>query len=170
MNITIKVTQKDVQSFYLYHNYHKFQTWLFTILGIVITVLSFTTYGNIDVMYTMLYFVCGLVFVFYTPLNLRNNARRAVNGNGPLSMAVAYRFDEEGIHVSYVDAQDQGNETESGSVTWEQVYKVVETKTAFYVYTSPRSASILPKEQLQEKEETLKTIFRKELEPFKYGR
>lgn len=170
MNITIKVTEKDVRSFYLYHNYHKVQTWLFTILGIVITVLAFTTYGDIDLMYTLLYIVCGLVFVFYTPLNLRNNAKRSVNGNGPLSMAVEYRFDEAGIQVSYVDAQQQNEGDTSGSVTWEQVYKVAETKTALYVYTSPRSASILPKDQLGEKEETLKSIFRKELEPFKYGR
>ena len=170
MDFRIKVTEKDVLSFHLYHSYHKVQTWLFTILGVVITLLSFTTYGEIDVMYTMLYFMCGLVFVFYTPLSLRSNAKRSVRGNGPLSMAVEYRFSEEGVEVSYVDAESQEEEENSGSVTWEQVFKIVETKKAFYLYTSPRSASILPKDQLQGNVEKLQSLFRKELEPFKYGR
>lgn len=170
MNFRIKVTEKDVLSFHLYHSYHKAQTWLFTILGLVITVLSFTTYGNIDVMYTMLYLVCGVMFVVYTPLTLRNNAKRSVKAGGALSFTVEYRFGEEGVAVSYVDVPEQEGNEATGSVTWEQVYKVVETKKAFYLYTSPRSASILPKDQLQGNVEKLQNLFRKELEPFKYGR
>lgn len=169
MSFRIKVTQKDVLSFQLYHNYHKVQTWLFTLLGVVIAALSFTTFGKVDVMYTMLYFVCGLVFIFYTPISLRGYAKRAVKENGPLSMALEYRFDEDGIAVSCEGAQEQAGEETCNSITWEQVYKVVETGKAFYLYTSPRSASILPKDQLQENGEKLKSLFRKELESFKYG-
>ncbi len=171
MEVTIRLKEKDLFSFNLYHSYHRAQTWLFTILGVVITVLSFTTYQSVELMYSMLYFACGMIFIFYTPLNLRTSAKMAFKRGGAISQSMKYRFNEQGIFVSLAsEANDVEEDTGAvDSITWDLIFKVVETKKAVLIYTSPKNASILPKEQLGTNLETLREIFRKELEPFKYG-
>lgn len=170
MEVTIQLKEKDLFSFNLYHSYHRIQTWLFTILGVIITILSFTTYQKVEMMYSMLYFAAGMIFIFYTPLNLRTSAKIAFRGDSPLCQAMHYRFDEKGIAVCLEDGKMDSEKTDAvDSITWDLVFKVVETKKAILIYTSPKNASILPLEQLGDKTESLREIFRKELEPFKYG-
>lgn len=168
MDIRVRLTEKDLFSFHLYHSYHRLQTWIFTILGVVIAVISFTTYGKVDFLYTLLYFVCGLLFVFYTPFQLRTSSKMAFRGNGPLTQEMIYHFDEQGLSVTYADENRENEEGVTNSITWDLVYKVVKTSKALYLYTTPRNASILPMTQIGEQEQQLDNLLKKELESFQY--
>lgn len=78
MNYTVKVnlTDNDLFKFLMYHNYHGAQGKL----GIVVALLAFLaavmTYGRVEMLYTVLYIVCGVVFIVYTPLALKWRAKR----------------------------------------------------------------------------------------------
>lgn len=167
MEIRIQLTEKDLFAFNMYHSYHRIQTWLFTILGIVIMGLSFTTYGKVDIAYTLLYFLAGVIFAFYTPINLRTSAKLAMKSNKPVSMAMKYRLDEKGIAVAFAEEQNIEQTDAASSIMWSQVFKVKETKNAFYLYTSPKNASIFPKDQLNERSEEFRTMIKKEVESYK---
>ncbi|MBE5902196.1 MAG: YcxB family protein [Lachnospiraceae bacterium] len=170
MDIKVQLTSKDFLTFQMYHAYHRVQTWVFTILGAAITVLAFTMFNKVEITYSLIYLACGLFFVGYTPLHLRNRAKMAFRGDSPLTKAMTYHFDEQGVTVHFVDPQaetEEESEVES-SVTWEQVYRVRVTKEAVYLYTSPRNASILPLEQIGDKQNALKELFQKELKGHQY--
>lgn len=169
MSVRIQLKEKDLFSFNMYHSYHRVQTWLFTILGIVIIGLSFTTYQTIDITYTLLYFFAGLIFIFYTPINLRTSAKLAMKMKNPISQAMNYNFSESGLTVAFAESDQEVAADATTSISWNQVFKVVETKKAIYLYTSPKNASILPKEQLGTQLDALKSILEKELESYKYG-
>lgn len=141
----IKLKEKDLFRFNMYHSYHKVTTWLFTIIGIVIFALSFTTLDEIETSYTMMYWACGLIFVFYTPFNLRTSAKLRMKEGSPMTKSLHYVFSEAGISVSYAEDEEEGvNQT----VAWSQLYRVIETKRQMLIYTSRINASVLPKEQI----------------------
>lgn len=168
MDINVQLTEKDLFSFHLYHSYHRVQTWLFTVLGVVIAAASFTTYNKVEIMYTLLYLVCGLIFVFYTPLHLRTSAKLAFQGNSPLTKAMRYHFDEQGVSVAFADGETTEEEGVANSITWNLIYKVVRTKKALYLYTTPKNASILPLSQVGPQEKALDELLKKELESYQY--
>lgn len=168
MDIIVQLTEKDLFTFNLYHSYHRVQTWIFTILGVIIAGASFTTYGKVDMLYTLLYLVCGLIFVFYTPFNLRTSAKLAFKGNSPLTQAIRYHFDEQGMKVSFADGQQNPEDGVANSITWDLVYRVVSTKKALYLYTTPKNASILPLSQIGEQYNALDALLKKELESHQY--
>jgi len=171
MNITeeIKLTDKDVFSFQIFHAYRQLQTWIFIMVGLLILVLTGYTYGAVDMTYTGLYAICGLLFIFYTPLNLRNSSKHAVKGDAPLAQKIRYEFSDSGIKSAFatdvsLETKAKG-ENQAASVAWKQVYKIKETKSAFYIYTSTKNASILPKNQLKD-EEALRQLLKKNVETF----
>ncbi|SFQ48838.1 YcxB-like protein [Lachnospiraceae bacterium XBB1006] len=168
MDIHVQLTEKDLFSFHMYHSYHRVQTWMFTILGMVITIAVFTTYNKVDLMYTLLYLICGLIFVFYTPLHLRTSTKMAFRGNGSLTQPMCYHLDEQGITVSLAEGETDIEEGIANSITWNLVYKVVKTKKAYYLYTTPKNASILPLSQIGQQQEALEELLKKELESFQY--
>ena len=170
IELDIKITEKDLFGFNMYHSYHSIQTWLFAGLGVVITGLALTTFNKVDITYTMLYILAGLLFVFYTPINLKTQSKLAMRTGGAISEKMKYEFSESGIKVSLSECDDKEmKDSTATSVPWALIFKIKETKKAFYIYTSPKNASILPKVQIGDKEAMLKELFRKELETYKYG-
>jgi len=149
----IRLQQKDLYQFNMYHSYHKVQTWLFTVLGIVIFALSFITINQIEVTYTLLYAVCGLLFVFYTPVNLRTTVKFRMKEGSPLTKKLHYCFSEKGINVSLAQQEMTENTEQAQSVGWSQIYRVVETKKQILIYTSRVNASVLPKGQITQIDE-----------------
>ena len=63
----IRITEKDMFRFNLYHAYHGFQGIVATLVGIWVLVMAAITFGKVEVMYTILYIVFGIVFLIYVP-------------------------------------------------------------------------------------------------------
>ncbi len=139
MKYTVKVnlTDKDLFSFLLYHNYHGAQGKL----GIVVALLAFLaagiTFGKVEALYTILYIVCGIVFIVYTPLSLKLKAKQQFGLVPDLKEEMTYEFSDEGIRSSIKD--------QSVQVQWITLFKIVGTGEYIYIYTDRMHASIIPK-------------------------
>ena len=86
--------------FNMYHIYTSF-TGIFSILAAVLGfVAAVGTYGKVDTMYTVLYIIFGIVFLFYFPLTLKMRAARQISMSEALKSTLHYMLDDEGVHVS----------------------------------------------------------------------
>ena len=127
IELDVKITANDMYRFNMYHIYTSF-TGIFSILAAVLGfVAAVGTYGKVDTMYTVLYIIFGIVFLFYFPLTLKMRAAR-----------LHYMLDDEGVHVSLGE--------ENALLEWKQIYKMVSTKHNVLIYSSRVNAYILPME------------------------
>ena len=147
MNYTVKVnlTDNDLFKFLMYHNYHGAQGKL----GIVVALLAFLaavmTYGRVEMLYTVLYIVCGVVFIVYTPLALKWRAKRQFQLAPDLGEEMTYEFSDEGIKSSIKD--------QSVQVQWINLYRIVGKDDYIYIYTDRLHASIIPKRCIEDYED-----------------
>lgn len=166
----VKLQQKDLFRFNMYHSYHKVQIWLFTFLGIAILALSMTTLDEIEATYTLLYWLCSLLFIFYTPVNLYTTSKFRMREGSPLTKKLHYIFSKSGIEVSYADELDREENDEVQAqrqiLDWNVIYRVIETKRQILIYTSRVNASILPKEQIEQIDE-LKQVLRESVPAYR---
>ncbi len=154
LEFDIKLQESDLFRFNMYHSYHKVGTWMFTFIGLVIFVISFTTMDEITANYTMLYRACGLLLIFYTPVNLKTTAKLRMRQNSSLAKTLRYNFSERGICVSYAETEgeDVHEAADETIVSWNELYRIIETKTLLLIYTSRINASVLPKAQIPDME------------------
>ncbi|MBO4214681.1 MAG: YcxB family protein [Lachnospiraceae bacterium] len=166
----ITLTRKDLFRFNLYYNYHRFQTYVFTLLGILVIGIAIYGAKTTDISATLLYIFAGILLIGYTPVNLYLVSKLQTRPNMPLARTMTYKVNESGIDVDFKE-HEEGDEEVGNTAThlnFNEIMKIADTKKAFYVYTSPKAATILPKEQLGENVTILKNYF-DEKGPKKYG-
>lgn len=89
----VKITANDMYRFNMYHIYTSF-TGIFSILAAVLGfVAAVGTYGKVDTMYTVLYIIFGIVFLFYFPLTLKMRAARQISMSEALKSTLHYMLD-----------------------------------------------------------------------------
>lgn len=146
----ITITSRDMYKFSMNHTYTGCQGIITIVLAIVCFVMSGVTYGSVERNYTILYVVFGMLFLFYMPMNLYLRSKRQFLMSEVLKNPLHYVVDEEGIHTSQKEA--------SAELSWEQVYKMMDTKQYVYIYSNRVNAYIIPKEQLKDQYEVLRRI------------
>lgn len=143
----ITLDSRDMYRFSMHHAYTGSQG----ILSIIIAALCFfaavKTRGSIEVTYTILYAVFGVVILFYLPVQLYLRSKRQILTSEVLRRALHYRVDEEGIHTSQDGA--------SADLPWDAVYKMIFARHNVLVYSSRINAFIIPKDQISGEYETL---------------
>lgn len=156
----IKLAAKDMYRFSIHHAYTGSQG----IISIVLAALSFfaavKTYGSVAMSYTVLYAVFGVLFLFYMPLNLYLRSKRQFLMSKELQAPLHYVIDETGIHTSQKDA--------TADLPWEQVYKLVSTKSGIFVYSNRVNAYIIPKNQIEGQYEAFREIAEAHLPKYRY--
>ena len=140
MEFDIKLKPKDMYRFNMYQTYSGFQGIFSIIIAIVIFVVAGMTYGGIDLSYTVIYIAFGIIFLFYMPVTLWLRSKHALAASEVLRKPLHYLVDEKGFTVS------QGEE--SAVLPWEQIYKMVATKSNVLVYSTRINAYIIPREQI----------------------
>lgn len=155
----IKLEVKDMYRFNMYHSYTGFQGILSIIVAVIAFVFAFKTYGNVTIEYTLLYVIFGIVFLLYMPMSIYTGAKRQILMSEVMKNALHYKVDDSGIVTS------QGEQ--SAQLNWNQIYKIIETKSNILVYSSRKNAYIIPKEQLGTSRNDLAEIFKKNMEPFR---
>lgn len=140
IELDVKITDKDMYRFHMYHMYHSFTGWFSVFIAIIAFALAGLTYGKLEITYTILYIVFGVVFLFYFPLTLKTRAKRQIALSETLSGTLHYKIDEAGIEVSFHE--------DSALLEWKQVYKMVSTKDNVLIYSSRVNAYIIPREIL----------------------
>ncbi|GFI30620.1 MAG: YcxB family protein [Lachnospiraceae bacterium] len=132
------ITEKDMYQFNLYHAYHGFQGIVATLVGVWVLIMAVITFGKVEMMYTLLYLVFGVVFLVYVPVSLNLRSKQQIRNSEILKQALHYKIDDAGIHVS------QGEET--AELEWKQIYKMVSTRNSLLIYSNRVNAYVIPRE------------------------
>lgn len=155
----VKLEAKDMYRFNMYHTYHGFQGWLSIILGIVITALSIYTFGQIEIMYTFLYILFGIIFVIYNPVSLFFSSKKVVIKSNTLKHILHYTLTEEGLTIKVEEA--------SATLGWKQIYRALSTKNNLLIYTSSRNAYVIPKRFIKEEYDNIRLLLTKQLPSYR---
>ena len=97
VDINVKITEKDLNSFMLYHNYAGFQGKLSIVLGILAIIASVSTYGKVDTIYTIAYVAFGIILIVYTPVSIKMRSKKQFLLTPVFKEPIHYTIDEEGI-------------------------------------------------------------------------
>lgn len=155
----VTITWKDMYRFNLYHAYHGFQGIFATVIGILVLVVAGLTAGKVDTMYTVLYAVFGVVFLVYVPGSLYIRSKQQILLSDVLKQALHYKVDEEGIHVSQND--------QTADLLWNQIYKIVSTKSNLLIYSSRVNAYVIPRDVIGAEYETVVSLAKDHLEKYR---
>lgn len=162
MNISfdIKITAKDLFRFNIGQAYKGLQGFLSIFLPVLVFAYAATSWGKVDILYTVLYIVVGVVLLGYVPFSLWKKANAVVNDeNNALSKVLHYEFTEEEIKVSVGE--------ESVEFKWENIYMMKKSSDLLLIYTNRVNAYILPMEQLGDKYNQLSELAHAKLEKYR---
>lgn len=185
----ITVTPQAMRNYRFYHKYTKFSGILEIVLGVFLMVLCGFTVGRTDISYTLIVGFVGLFFLVIMPVGMAVRAGKTVRNSPRFQVPTHYYISDEKMVVSMklpesCDAKesvenDGGKEDGvaendgapkdgcmSATVNWDGIYCVKETKISILVYFTPVNANILPKEQLGSQLDTVKQIFKDNMNPY----
>lgn len=156
----ITLTSDDMYRFNMYQTYSGFHGIFSIVIAIFIFVMAAVTFGQAELMYTVIYVIFGIVFLFYSPVTLYLHAKRNIARSEVLSKPLHYHVDEKnGFTVS--------QDGESANLPWKQIYKMVATKSNVLVYSNRTNAYVIPRAQLGDNYEALAALANKQLEKFR---
>lgn len=159
MEFDIKIKSQDMYRFNMYQTYSGFHGIFSIIVSIFIFVVAALTYGGLDITYTILYIAFGIIFLFYLPVTLWIRSKHALAVNEVLKGTLHYLVDDKGFTVS------QGEE--SATLAWDQIYKIVATKSNVLVYSTRINAYIIPREQIAEQYASLAKLVKEKLPAYR---
>ena len=160
VELNIKIDAKDLFGFNIRQAYKGMQGFLSIFLPILLFAYGVNSVGKVEVIYTVVYFALGLVFLFYVPFSLWKRANKVVNDpNNALSKTLHYEFSEDKIRVEV--------EEQSVEFQWENIFMMKKSGKQLLVYTNRINAYILPLEQVGEKYDALSTLAKGKLEKYR---
>jgi hypothetical protein len=159
LEFDVKITDKDMYRFNMYHAYTGFHGIFGTLIGIAVIIIAFITQGEVDTMYTMLYYSFGVVFLFYTPVSLWLRSKRQILMSKVLQESLHYKVDDSGIHVTI-------NE-EHADLEWKMIYKMISTKSNLLIYSTRINAYVLPKKALGDSYAKIIAMATKKMEKYR---
>lgn len=155
----VTITSKDMYRFNMYHAYHGFQGIFAAVIGILVLIVAGATFGKVETMYTVMYTIFGIIFLIYVPASLYMRSKQQILSSEVLRNALHYKFDEEGVHVSQND--------QTADLLWEQIYKVVATKSNLLIYSSRVNAYVIPMSVMGAEYETVAQLAQSHLEKYR---
>lgn len=139
--ITVRMTKETLYDFLLYHAYSKFSGFLSNILGFAIIFMGIFSYvsGRTGVPGLICFLLAAVVFIGYTPLQLKMRAKKQMEVNPEYKNAVEYTFSEE----DGIDAVWEGG---NRHMDWKDMDRAVVAPKTIGVYYGKEEAFILPKQ------------------------
>lgn len=159
IKVEVKIKVGDMYNFFMYHTYSRVSGILSAFFGLAMFGLLAYTYGEVTQSQSFLYFLFGLFFLVFNPLNFYARAHKQVKTIPTFQETIYYTFKNEGITTK------QNNE--SATVKWSEVQKVVSSGRSIIIYLSKVRANILPKESIGENYNDLVEMIQKNIEPSK---
>ncbi len=74
----VRLKPEDLYRFNMYQMYTGIHGWISIVLGIAMLVLTVYTFGTVEMTYTLLYAVFGILFLFYAPVTLKLRSRQSI--------------------------------------------------------------------------------------------
>jgi len=146
--IQVQMTEQALFDFMLYHTYSGFSGFLTNVLGLAVVFagILMRLRGKISIIQLGLYILAGIVFLLFTPLQLRYRAKKQVRMNPEYKNFHIYIFDNDGICL-----QCSQQKTVEKKIAWSKIKKVVATPKTIGYYYEDNSALIIPKESYGDK-------------------
>ena len=155
----INLSAKDIFKFNIYQAYRGMQGLISTVIPLVIVATVILKYDDFGLANALLYIGMAIILVIYVPASLWLRSNRAIKTNEALAKTLHYEFSEEIIQVS--------QEEQSVEFQWENIYKMIATKSMVLIYTNRMNAYIIPREQMQDKYLDLATLAQSQLAKFR---
>lgn len=147
---SVQMTHGEVFKFTIYHSYHKLSGIIGVCLSLIALFVLVTSFGELTDQNKTVLTIVALWFTVLEPLTLFCRARTQVKKNKTYQKPLAYLMNQEGITVS----QDEEHQT----IAWNNLMKIVETKSQYLVYSSKIHAFVFPKKALGDECETAEDI------------
>lgn len=152
---SILIKPNDMSNFLFYQTYKGLSGWIGILISVVALVILATSYGNNDPLKNIMLALIGALFTIIQPIQLKMQSAQQVKINPAFKEPLEYMIDANGIKVKQ-------NEEEV-MVPWDGIRNVKETSKAIFVYTNPKAAFILPKEQYKDQYEIVKGLIKENL-------
>ena len=147
----VKMTEKYMYDFMLYHTYTQFSGLLGGVLGVFGLGLAIHYILKGDTMSAMPFIMVTLLFLVMTPISMKSKANLQVKMTESFRKPLQYELTEEGIIVRQEELETMNE--------WKDIVKAVSTGKSVILYLSRVRALIFPKECMGEQyEATLKMI------------
>ncbi len=140
ISFDIKVTQKELANFMIYHNYHSMQGIIGLIISFGALAILILRWNTLDAAQYAILALLVLMFTVLTPIVLVRKASAQAKRNKSFEKPITYELGEEGFSLI------QGEERVD--LEWRNVYKIVDTGKCLVLYISTVRAFIWPKTQI----------------------
>lgn len=152
----IQLTTRDVFRFNMYQTYRGMQGIISVLLPAIIVGVVIRNYKDFGTANALLYLGIALILLLYIPISLWLRSKKVLKTNEPLAKPLHFAFSEETISVS--------QEEQAVEFKWENVYKMIATKSLVLVYTNRLNAYIIPRTQIQEEYQKLAALAKAQLD------
>ena len=139
---SVKMTFKALYSYVLSTNVFSFMGLLSLLVSIGALFICVIGWSQITTKQKIIFIIVGLMFTVINPLILAFKTFRQLKLSVSYKKPLNYLFSDEGIKVS------QGEETLD--ITWEDIVRIMLTKSMIAIYTGPVNAFVIPLSQLGE--------------------
>lgn len=147
---SVQMTPGEVFKFTIYHSYHKLSGIVGVCLSLLALLLLVTSFSELTDQNKTVLTIVALWFTILEPLTLFGRARTQVRKNKAYQKPLHYQMNQDGITVS----QDEEQQT----IPWNNLMKIVETKSQYLVYSSKIHAFVFPKKALGDECRTVEDI------------
>jgi len=147
VEISYRLTEKDFIKFNFYSNYSKPMSLYFTILSLWLgyVAVSKLLSGEFPITdYRMFLFLFMLIITLVIPFATYFSSKKVFANDPFLKSNITFDYNDEGFHIY--------GEKFSSQLEWETVVKTKESKNYFLIYTTKRSAYIIPQYQLEKED------------------
>lgn len=160
IELDIKMTLKDMYRFNLYHVYHNSQGILSIVLAVLITLISIMSWGDVNVVYNVLYLLAAVLLVLYVPLSLYGKVKKQMKNSEVYQKPIHYTFDEDGVTTSF--------DEQSVTMPWKQLYKIVSTRHMLLLYGGRIRANVIPRDQLGDAYDALYELAKSQMDSYRF--
>ena len=141
ITFSVQMTWKEIYKFTMYHTYHSFAGILGVILSIMALANLILSFDKLSDQSKTIMTIVAAWFLIFEPLRMLMRSKSQMKLSKAYKKPLNYIVNEEGITVS----QDE----ESQTIEWKQLFKIVETKSQFLVYSNRINSFIFPKSSLE---------------------
>lgn len=141
ITFSVQMTWKEIYKFTMYHTYHSFAGILGLVLSIMALANLILSFDKLSDQGKTIMTIVAAWFLIFEPLRMLMRSKSQMKLSKAYKKPLNYIVNEEGITVS----QDE----ESQTIEWKQLFKIVETKSQFLVYSNRINSFIFPKSSLE---------------------
>ena len=141
ITFSVQMTWKEIYKFTMYHTYHSFAGILGVILSIMALANLILSFDKLSDQSKTIMTIVAAWFLIFEPLRMLMRSKSQMKLSKAYKKPLNYIVNEEGITVS----QDE----ESQTIEWKLLFKIVETKSQFLVYSNRINSFIFPKSSLE---------------------